>query len=247
MTFRPMLALAAAAALALPAAALAEGGTPSPTSGPTTAPCAAPRSEGQTAPCVVRVCADGQASTPDVPCLAKCAPGVRPTREAPCAPVPGTFEQPKSGETPPAAPAGQAHQPETPHQGQGQELGRNGKGNAFGFIKNRVWRLSGEADGFDADRHALRLVVDQVTGIAPRLAARLEEALGDQADVLVGPQTRVLDADGHRLTGDAAAKALDDADSVKVTGKLAPPRVWVADQDGTPVPAVRALRVKISS
>src|SRR4051794_21239867 len=178
MTFRPILALAVAgAALALPAAALAEDGPKPPPCG------AAPRAEGEPSPCAVRVCNDGQATTPEVPCLAPCAPGARPTREAPCAPVPAT-QPPKAD--------GPQRQPEQPRQGDGA----GGKG--FGFVRNRVWRLAGEADGFDADRHALRLVVDAVTGLPPRLADRLEAALRVQADVLVGARTRVLDAAGHR-------------------------------------------------
>jgi hypothetical protein len=237
MTFRTILALAAAAALALPAAALAEDG-PSPSSGKP-APCAAPRHEGQPATCAVRICADGQASTPEAPCLAPCAPGVRPTREAPCAPVPGAFAPPTAEDRPAAG----QQQPQQPRQGDEPKRG----GNAFGVIKSRVWRVAGEADGFDADRHALSIVVDKVAGLAPRLAARLQEALGDQADVLVGPRTRVLGADGKRIAAGDVAAALDAADSVVVTGKLAPPRTWAKDEDGTPVPALRALRVKIAA
>src|ERR1700759_1736624 len=107
MTLRPILALAATAALALPAAALAGDG-PSTQSGPAHPPpcgAAGARSEGQPSPCSVRICNDGQASTARVPCPAPCAPDVKPTREAPCAPVPAQQQQPQ----PPAPAATPAH------------------------------------------------------------------------------------------------------------------------------------------
>jgi hypothetical protein len=239
MLSRFAFVLAAVAALAVPASASAERG-------PGRLPvCSAdyvqPAGEGNAPTCVVRVCADGQTSTTDVPCLAKCPAGVRPTREAPCAPVPAAQQV-----QPPAA---------QPGDGTGDDAGTpttdaptrgKGQGKGFGQLRNKVWRVSGEADGFDTDRHALSIVVDQVAGLSRRLASRLQDVLGDQADVLVSARTRVLDADGHRLTGDDAATALDAADSVKVTAKLAPRSAWGEDEDGTPVPAMRALRIKIT-
>jgi hypothetical protein len=244
MLSRSILALAAAAALAVPACALADG--PSGGAGrlPICSGDARPAGEGTSPPCAVRICAPGQASTPDVPCLVPCAVGVRPSPDAPCAPVPGTQPPaPKRADglqSAPAAPAG--GDAERPHNGNG-----NGSDNSFGSLQRKVWRVSGEANGFDAGRHALSIVVDGVSGLSPKLAARLQDALGEQADVLVSARTRVIDADGHRLTGAAAADALDAADSVKVTATLVPRKAWASDQDGTPVPAMRALRVKIVS
>jgi hypothetical protein len=241
MLSRIALALAAVAALAVPASASAERG---PGRLPVcSADAVQPAGEGTTPTCAVRVCADGQASTADVPCLARCPAGVRPTREAPCAPVPAAQQggEPTSGGDD-STPAG-----DTPAHGKrdGQGGGK-GNGNGFGKLRNQVWRVSGEADGFDTDRHALSIVVDQVKGLSPRLAARLQDVLGDQADVLVSARTRVIDADGNRLSGDAAAAALDAADSVQVTARLAPRSAWAEDGDGTPVPAMRALRIKIT-
>ena len=119
-----------------------------------------------------------------------------------------------------------------------------GKAFAFGALGRRVWRVGGEADGYDADRKALTVVVDQVGGLPRRQAKRLKAALA-QLDVLVGARTRVVGADGHRLTGDAIADALDTADAVQVTGKLAPRKAWTEDEDGELVPALRALRIKV--
>jgi hypothetical protein len=119
-----------------------------------------------------------------------------------------------------------------------------GKSFAFGALARRVWRVGGEADGYDADRKALTVVVDEVGGLPRRQAKRLKAALA-QLDVLVGPKTRVVDAGGHRVTGDGIADALDNADAVTVTGKLAPRKSWTEDEDGELVPALRALRIKV--
>src|SRR4051812_15511874 len=182
MPFRTILALAAAAALSVPAAALAEGpGPTAPSCAPGQSPTAAapcrlplcgtngsPRGEGQGPACAVRICGADQTSTPDAPCLSPCAPGVRPSPDAPCAPVPGTEPPHGGGDRPKPAPP-------TPNGAGAGDAPKGGFG--LGFIKSRIWRVTGEADGFDADRHALSIVVENVTGIAPRLAARLEEAL----------------------------------------------------------------------
>jgi hypothetical protein len=137
------------------------------------------------------------------------------------------------------APATEDEQPteETPRR-------KRGKAFAFGPFAHRVWRVGGEADGYDADRKALSVVVDEIAGLPRRQAKRLKAALA-QLDVLVGPKTRVVDADGHRVTGDAIADALDNADAVTVTGKLAPRKAWTEDEDGELVPAMRALRIRI--
>ena len=136
--------------------------------------------------------------------------------------------------------------PGTGDQQPTEDTPRRNRGNAFGFgaFAHRIWRVGGEADGYDADRKALSVVVDQIGGLPRRQARRLKAALA-QLDVLVGAKTRVVDADGHRVTGDAIADALDNADTVTVTGKLAPRTAWTKDEDGDLVPALRALRIKI--
>jgi hypothetical protein len=116
---------------------------------------------------------------------------------------------------------------------------------AFTVVKRRVWRLRGSAEGFDSGGRTLHVGVRSVGGLSPRLAARLRRALGDDADVLVGPRTRVQDAAGRQVNGEGIPEALDEAVTVLVTGRLAAPGTWRTGDDGTPVPAVRALRVKI--
>ena len=110
-------------------------------------------------------------------------------------------------------------------------------------LTRRTWRFSGEANGF-ADG-VLSATIDKVAGLSKRAARRLGGLLGEQALVLVGPRTRVVSADGERLTGDEAAAALDAADAVRVTGKLLAKAAWRTDEDGEAVPTVRAARVEV--
>ena len=67
--------------------------------------------------------------------------------------------------------------------------------------------------------------------------------VGEDSRVLVTDHTRVWDADHNRLTGDAEASALDAADNVVVVGKLLPRAKWQHDEDGNPVPTLRAKKV----
>ena len=118
--------------------------------------------------------------------------------------------------------------------------GRDEFGAAF---LRRVWRFNVEADGYDAENHVLSTTVVRVLGGAPRRARR---ALADvSANVLVTATTRIVDGDGRRVTGDAIATTLDDADLAQVTGKLLPQSSWQKDDDGDPVPTVRAKRIRV--
>ena len=113
-----------------------------------------------------------------------------------------------------------------------------------GFL-NRVWKIAGSADGFDDG--VLDFTADHIVGLPKRFASQ-DDALVDQdARVLVGPHTRVFDADHHRLAGDAAAEALDAADDVVVMAKLLPRAKWQEDEDGTSVPTLRAKKIVVKS
>ena len=107
----------------------------------------------------------------------------------------------------------------------------------------RVWRFNVEADGYDADKQVLSATVVRVLGGAPRRARRARADVS--ANVLVTSTTRIIDGDGHRVTGDAIATTLDDADMAQVTGKLLPRASWQTDEDGDPVPTVRAKRIRV--
>ncbi|HEX7300991.1 MAG TPA: hypothetical protein VF257_18485 [Solirubrobacteraceae bacterium] len=113
-----------------------------------------------------------------------------------------------------------------------------------GFL-NRVWRIAGSAGGFEDG--VLDFTADRFVKLPRRFASQDDAVVGEDARVLVSPRTRVFDADHHRLTGDAMATALDDADAVVVVGKLLRPAKWQQDEDGTPVPTLRAKKIIVKS
>jgi hypothetical protein len=128
-------------------------------------------------------------------------------------------------------------------QGDGEHHGKgDGPRFAAGFL-NRVWRISGSANGF-ADG-VLDFTADRFFKLPKRFAKQDDEIVGEDSRVVVTDHTRVWDADHNRLTGDAAASALDEADDVVVVGKLLPRAKWVDDEDGTPVPTLRAKKILI--
>jgi hypothetical protein len=113
-----------------------------------------------------------------------------------------------------------------------------------GFL-NRIWRIAGSADGFQDG--VLGFTADRIVGLPHRFASQDDALVGQDARVLVGPRTRVVDADHHRLSGDAVASALDGADTVVIVAKLLPQAKWQSDEDGTSVPTLRAKRIIIQS
>jgi hypothetical protein len=132
--------------------------------------------------------------------------------------------------------------------GAGDEADRGRHGDApplkAAFL-NRVWRIAGSAAGFQDG--VLDFSADRILGLPKRFASQ-DDALVDQdARVLVTPRTRVFDAGHHRLSGDAAASALDAADTVLVMAKLLPQATWQQDDDSTPVPTLRAKKIVIQS
>jgi hypothetical protein len=108
-----------------------------------------------------------------------------------------------------------------------------------------VWRIAGSADGFDAG--VLSFTADHIVGLPHRFSNQDDALIDQDARVLVGPRTRVFDADHHRLTGDAATSALDAAEDVVVAAKLLPRDKWLEDEDGTPVPTLRAKKVLVEA
>jgi hypothetical protein len=93
----------------------------------------------------------------------------------------------------------------------------------------------------------LDFTADRIFGLPHRYASQDDAVVGQDARVLVNPRTRVFDADHHRLSGDSAASALDAADTVVVMAKLLPQAKWQQDEDGTPVPTLRAKKIVIRS
>lgn len=251
------LALAAACIAAGAATAVAKDGPPGPGGG---------------FPPLPPVCAEGEKPTREKPCLPPpCAEGQKPTREAPCIP---DFGRPP-GDLPffPPGFEGEGDGPPIVCDGDGGEFGDEfpgdlpeeldlraadeeelpgvgcvpfelDEGPAFkpGFLK-RAWRFRGEANGFADD--VLDVTITRIAGLPKRFRDQDDELIDEFAFVLVGARTRVIDADGDRVRGDARAAALDDANEVKAVGKLLAPDRWRDDEDDEPVPTIRAKRIVI--
>ena len=63
---------------------------------------------------------------------------------------------------------------------------------------------------------------------------------------LISSATKVFDAAGQALTGEAAATALAGADSVSLEAQLMRPARWRRDEDGQPVPSFETSRIEIT-
>jgi hypothetical protein len=145
------------------------------------------------------------------------------------------------GEGAPQPPAGDDSEGE--HPGDGDHHG-DAPRFAAGFL-NRVWRISGEANGFEDG--VLDFTANRFFKLPRKFASQDDAIVGEDSRVLVPDHTRVWDADHNRLTVDAEASALDAADNVVVVGKLLPRAKWQHDEDGNPVPTLRAKKVLLQA
>lgn len=140
-------------------------------------------------------------------------------------------------------PAGGEGEGDHEQQGQGDHHG-DAPRFAAGFL-NRVWRIAGSANGFEDG--VLDFTADRFFKLPRRFAKQDDAIVGEDSRVLVSDHTRVWDADHNRLTGDAEASALDAAENVVVVGKLLPRAKWQQDEDGTPVPTLRAKKILLQA
>lgn len=109
-------------------------------------------------------------------------------------------------------------------------------GSAF----NRVVTFRCDADGFGDGE--LSVTIRSIGGLPKGLRQDFNEAVDDQDGlVLVGRTARVY-KNGERV----GKGKLDDADGVAVKGKLLRPGQWREDEDGNPIPTIRAKRVTIT-
>ena len=107
-----------------------------------------------------------------------------------------------------------------------------------GFL-NRVWKFVGEVDYYEVGE--LSMTLGRILNVPRRLRSEDDELLDQDTTVLVGLRARVF-KDGTRV----AREELDNANDVRVHGKLLRPRMWRPDEDGTPVPTIRAKKVYIT-
>ncbi len=107
---------------------------------------------------------------------------------------------------------------------------------------NRIWTFHAAVDYFvDEDYHVLSVSLDRIGRLPARFRKQDDELLDQDAIVLAG-SARVYE-NGKRVKG----KDLGDAESALINGKLLAAAKWQKDEDGEPVPTIRAKRVQITS
>jgi hypothetical protein len=205
-------------------------------------------------------CAPGQMPSPQSPCLPPtCQPGQQPSPQSPCVPqgcgVPGGGggQQPGGGgnrDVTCGAPGGGGGGPGGGGPGGGGG-GGGGPGGGLpqlsgGFLSH-VWRMNADVDSYDADKNVLNCTITKFLNLPKKFAQMDDDLIDTDAFVLFSATTKVFDADGKRVPKEVAYNTLlDNANSVKVVGKVIPPKSWQKDQDGTPTPTFRAKQVYIT-
>jgi hypothetical protein len=164
--------------------------------------------------------------------LAGGPPTIVELKDMPCSPA-----EPRPGGQPgkPGKPM-QPGQPGEPGDDEGEPDERE-DGFKPGFL-SRVWKFAAEVDGYEAGE--LSVTIDKVLNLPKRWRDQDDDLIDEDATVLVG-KARVYDEDGKRTS----RGALEDAEDVKVHGKLLPPDRWEEAEDGEPVPTIRAKKVYI--
>jgi len=201
-------------------------------------------------------CEPGQFPTPEKPCaLPPCPEGTSPTREKPCAGMPGgPGPGPGGAGGAPCGPGPGGPAPTgTPPSGGPDAVksaeGPGGPGGGPGGgceppdmdrgFMNRVWKFVGEVDGYDDG--VLSITVAKILNLPKKYADEKEEIVDEDARVLLSGSTRIY-KDGKRVK----AADLDDAENVRVQGKMLPTSKWRKDDDDQPVPTIRAKKVYIT-
>jgi hypothetical protein len=107
---------------------------------------------------------------------------------------------------------------------------------------NRVWSFNGAVDNVDLEAHNLDMTLSGIENLPARFSNQDDAILDQDTHVLFNSKTRVYGPDGQRVTQDY----LDYAEGIVVRGKLVAPSKWASDEEGTPVPTVRAKRLYIT-
>jgi len=104
--------------------------------------------------------------------------------------------------------------------------------------------LTVSADGLTDDE--LPISIEEVCDVPPPLEAEAVQLVGADGIGLVGPGTRVFDATGQELQGDAATTAVAEADALALKAKLKRPAQWRQNEKGDPVPTFEISRADIT-
>jgi hypothetical protein len=106
-----------------------------------------------------------------------------------------------------------------------------------------TFTLDVSVDGMDGTE--LPISIEDVCDIAKRRAKEAAQLAGGDGVALLLPRTTVWQG-RTRLTGTAAAAALDGADTATLRVRLAPRRSWHEDEDGDPVATFSTRRITIT-
>ena len=104
--------------------------------------------------------------------------------------------------------------------------------------------LNASVDGLNGDE--LPISIEAVCDVPNGLVSQAAQLIGGDGVALITSGTKVFDAGGQQLTGDAAATAFAGADTVSLKAQLQRPARWRQDEDGQPVPTFRASRADIT-
>jgi RTX calcium-binding nonapeptide repeat (4 copies) len=104
--------------------------------------------------------------------------------------------------------------------------------------------INASVDGVNGDE--LPVSIEEVCDVPSGLAGEAAQLIGGEGVALITSATKVFDASGQELSGDAAATALAGADSVSLKAQLMRPAQWRQDEDGQPVPTFRTSRADIT-
>jgi RTX calcium-binding nonapeptide repeat (4 copies) len=104
--------------------------------------------------------------------------------------------------------------------------------------------VNASVDGVNGDE--LPISIEEVCDVPQRLSSEAAQLIGGEGVALISSGTRVFDAAGQQLTGDAATTALAGADSLSLKVQLRRPAQWRQDEDGQPVPTFATSRADIT-
>ena len=158
-------------------------------------------------------------STGDMPCDAQ-PQAAQPRPGAPVPPAGGPF---------PAGP-GPAGAPNTPHAGAGADMPVFGRG----FL---VWKFGVEIDDVDAGK--LQVTIGKVLNLPKRMRAQ-DDALVDEAAIVVLSGGIRIYKNGKPARPGGLSDLIGEA---VIHGKLLAPSKWEKDEDGDPVPTIRARKI----
>jgi hypothetical protein len=127
-------------------------------------------------------------------------------------------------------------------EGDGEEQDDAAPEFSAGFYRD-TFTIDASVDGVDGQD--LPVSIEQVCNVSRTHAREASQLAGADGVALLASRPSVW-MGRARLSGAAAAAALDGADTATLRVRLAPRRQWREDEDGNPVPTFSTRRVEIT-